>query len=395
MITTEEALEIVLKNTLDIGIEEVALGEAIDRVLGEAVYADRDFPPFDRVCMDGIAINYKTFEKGQRFFKVERVGAAGSVQQILEDEQKCVEIMTGAPLPQNTTTIIRFEDLEEKEGGYEIMVDVLDKKNIHLKGKDHKENTLLLDINHPIKAIDVNVLATVGKTRVKVRKLPRIAVISSGEELVKVGETPADHQIRRSNVHMLLAKLKQLGINGNAFHVQDDVQVIHEELTSIFENHDVLLLSGGVSKGKFDYIPHVLEMLNVQKLFHRVKQRPGKPFWFGRKNDKIVFAFPGNPISSLACFHKYFIPWLHKTKGLGELKQQKVRLAEEVVFKPELTYFAQVKIQYEEDASTTVVISHGNGSGDMVNPTKLDGFVELQSNKTVFEKGSVVPFMPF
>jgi len=395
MITSNKALEIVLNNIIDLGVEEIDLEAAISRVLGEKIYADRDFPPFDRVCMDGIAINYKSFEQGQRFFKVEKVGAAGSVQQVLEDNSNCIEIMTGAPLPLNTTTIIRFEDLEEKEGGYEILVEVLDKKNIHLKGKDHKENTLLLDLNHPIKAIDVNVLATVGQSKVKVKKMPRIAVVSSGEELVPVGKVPANHQIRRSNVHMLIAKLKQLGVEADAFHVQDDVQVIHEELTTIFETHDVLLLSGGVSKGKFDYIPHVLEMLNVQKLFHRVKQRPGKPFWFGRKADKIVFAFPGNPVSSLACFHKYFIPWLHKTIGQGELKHQQVRLAEEIVFKPDLTYFAQAKIQYEDDGTTTATISHGNGSGDMVNPTQMDGFVELNSQQSVFKVGTVVPFIPF
>jgi len=165
-------------------------------------------------------------------------------------------------------------------------------------------------------------------------------------------------------------------------------------MKNLLESYDVILMSGGVSKGKFDFIPEVLDRLGFNKLFHRVAQRPGKPFWFGELGDKKVFAFPGNPVSTLACFHKYFMPWLYKVRGL-EYTPQKVVLANEVSFKPDLDYFAQASIEQADDGRFFATVQHGNGSGDMVSPTKMDGFIELTRGKEVYEVGGVYDFMWF
>lgn len=394
MITVDEALELVLQSAQIAESETVKLEDAIGRVLAEDIYADRPMPPFDRVTMDGIAILYSSFEDETTVFEIESIGPAGAPQLTLNDSSKCIEIMTGASLPRNTDTVIRYEDLEVLEGKCRILKPVKEGQNIHRKGTDHAENAILLREGIELKAIDINILATVGKSTIKVVKTPKVAVISSGDELVEVDEIPASYQIRKSNVHMISARLNQLGVSSKSFHFKDDADGIFEEMQEILKCYDVLLMSGGVSKGKFDFIPEVLERLGFAKIFHKVTQRPGKPFWFGKNDNKIVFAFPGNPVSTLACFQKYFIPWLENSLG-EEHTAFKVVLGEDVIFKPNLTYFAQASIQQKEDGRFLALVSHGNGSGDIVNPSAMDGFIELPAGKELYKAGEVYDFMPF
>ena len=394
MISVQKALAKVLETAQIIGVESVSIHEAIGRTLAEDVYADREMPPFDRVTMDGICINYDAYESGQRIFKVESIAAAGSPTQTLSDPKQCIEIMTGAPLAIGADTVIRYEDLEKVDDAYRIVEPIIRGKNVHARGSDHSKGKVLLQKRNRIKAIDINVLASVGKPLVEVYQNPRVAVISSGDELVEVESTPADYQIRKSNVYMIQSRLKELGVESKAFHFKDDSKSIYDEMKNLLESYDVILMSGGVSKGKFDFIPEVLDRLGFNKLFHRVAQRPGKPFWFGELGDKKVFAFPGNPVSTLACFHKYFMPWLYKVRGL-EYTPQKVVLANEVSFKPDLDYFAQASIEQADDGRFFATVQHGNGSGDMVSPTKMDGFIELTRGKEVYEVGGVYDFMWF
>lgn len=394
MISVEDALAKVIGTADIIGVESISIHLAIGRTLAEDVYADRAMPPFDRVTMDGICIAYDSYESGQRIFPVESIAAAGSPTVTLNDSSKCVEIMTGTPLAIGTDTVIRYEDLKELNGEFEIVESILRGKNVHAKGSDHSKGTVLLQKNNKIKAIDINVLASVGRSKVDVYRNPKVAVISSGDELVDIDQTPADYQIRKSNVYMLQSRLKELGVESKSYHFKDDSDSIYRDMKSILDTYDVLLMSGGVSKGKFDFIPEVLERLGFEKLFHKVAQRPGKPFWFGQKGEKKVFAFPGNPVSTLACFHKYFVPWLYKVSGLN-YQPMKVVLAREVTFKPDLDYFAQASLSQSDEGRNLATVRHGNGSGDMVSPTKMDGFVELPRGKEVYEAGGVYEFMRF
>lgn len=394
MISVKEALAKVMSTAQVIGIESISIHDAIGRTLAEDIYSDRAMPPFDRVTMDGICINYDNYESGQRIFPVESVAAAGNPTEILQDKSKCVEIMTGAPLAVGADTVIRYEDLKELDGVFEIVELIVRGKNIHTKGSDHSKNTVLLSKNKRIKAIDINVLASVGKSTVEVCRNPKVAVISSGDELVNIDDTPTDYQIRKSNVYMLQSRLQELGVESKTFHFIDNSDSIYTEMKAILEDYDVLLMSGGVSKGKFDFIPEVLERLGFEKLFHRVAQRPGKPFWFGQMDEKKVFAFPGNPVSTLACFHKYFVPWLYKVRGL-EYQPIKVVLANEVTFKPDIDYFAQASISQAEDGRYLATVKHGNGSGDMVSPSVMDGFIELPKGKEVYGVGEMFDFMKF
>lgn len=391
LITVKEALEIVVNNSGNFEIEEVDFLNASGRVLRERIFADRDFPPFDKVSMDGIAISSEAFNNGQRTFKIEGIQAAGSPQLMLQNPSNCMEAMTGAVLPKNTDAVIQYELLTIENGIAKVNLETVKSfQNIHLKGTDKKQGDLLINENTFISPAEIGIFATVGKTTVKVEKQPKVMVISTGNELVEVGEIPADHQIRRSNVFTLVSLLENLKIKAETLHILDDKKVLLTKIKSLLENYDVLIFSGAVSKGKFDFIPEVLDQLGVKKLFHEVKQRPGKPFWFGIINNKVIFAFPGNPVSTFVNCLKYFYPWYYKSGGMNFENKQQAILSEDFYFKPEMTYFLQVKLNQVEGKLMATPIS-GKGSGDLANLADADAFLELPDNRSNFTKGEVFP----
>ena len=373
MTTVEEAKNIILQNSQDFGVEEIPFIESVGRILKETIVADRDFPPFNRVAMDGIAINYIHFKNGQRSFNIEGIQPAGSKQLTMQTSENCIEVMTGAVLPNNCDTVIRYEDVTIKNGIATIIVNSInDKQNIHTKGKDKQQGDLLIKENIVISPAEIGVIATVGKSTIKVAKQPKVMIVSTGDELVAVNEIPLDFQIRRSNVYTLVSLLDKLNIPSETAHITDNKTILKEKIAGYLTAYDVLLFSGAVSKGKFDFLPEVLAELGVEKLFHKVSQRPGKPFWFGRatplsiseKNKKaIVFAFPGNPVSAFVNCLAYFYPWYYKSVGIKQHEETAI-LANDIIFKPNLTYFLQVKLSYRFGHLTATPIK-GNGSGGL------------------------------
>ncbi|GFD78664.1 molybdopterin molybdenumtransferase MoeA [Tenacibaculum sp. KUL118] len=395
MITVEEAKHIVLENTQDFGIEEIPFLEAVGRVLKEDIVTDRDFPPFNRVAMDGIAINHRFFEHGVRDFKIEGVQAAGSPQQTLDNAANCYEVMTGAVLPNNTDTVIRYEDVDINTLVATITIDeIKEGQNIHTQGSDKSEGTILIKKNTIISAAEIGVLATVGKATVKVAKQPKVMIVSTGDELVDVNEYPLDHQIRRSNVYTLVSLLNDLKIPADTAHITDEKQILKENIASFLQEYDVLLFSGAVSKGKFDFLPEVLDGLGVKKLFHRVSQRPGKPFWFGTTDNCNVFAFPGNPVSTFVNCLVYFYPWYKKSIGVSSEEKTAI-LVKDITFKPNLSCFLQVKLTSENGQVYATPIQ-GNGSGDLASLVEADSFIELPKTEEIeFKKGSVFPILTY
>ncbi len=409
MISVQEALKTILENTQDFEVEEIPFLESVGRVLKEDIVADRDFPPFNRVAMDGIAINHRFFEHGVRDFKIEGIQPAGSPQEKMDNAANCYEVMTGAVLPENTDTVIRYEDVEIHSLMATVKLDALEKgKNIHIQGKDRKQGSILIPKNRVITAAEIGVIATVGKSTVEVAKTPKMIIVSTGDELVEVNETPEAHQIRRSNAFTLVSLLEKWNIKAETSHITDDKEQLKSKITNYLNEYDALLFSGAVSKGKFDYLPEVLEELGVEKLFHRVTQRPGKPFWFGitdalgmsardreqgKKNSTPIFAFPGNPISTYVNCLAYFYPWFAKSAGV-ELKEEIVILGDDVSFKPELTYFLQVKIEIKYGHLVAIPVK-GNGSGDLASLVEADGFIQLPKEQTAFKKGEIYPLLRY
>jgi molybdopterin molybdotransferase len=188
--------------------------------------------------------------------------------------------------------------------------------------------------------------------------------------------------------------MRTLNWSANHFHFPDNKDVLLKSLQKILNDHDVLVLSGGVSKGKFDFIPKVFEELGVQKLFHQVNQRPGKPFWFGASREgKTVFALPGNPVSTYMCFYRYIKPWILKSLG-ADTPALKATLAKNFSFVPNLTYFLQVMVK-NEDGKLSAYPEAGGGSGDFVNLKNVTGFLELPPDRSAFASGEVFPYFPF
>lgn len=394
MVGVAQATEIIQSNLYSPQKCMVPLADSVGRILAEKIFCDRDFPPFDRAAMDGIAIAYAAWTKGIRAFDVESIQAAGSPQQSITQETHCVEIMTGAIVPVGTDTIIRYEDVTIHNGNAVVNVNELSKyQNVHRQAQDASKGDVLLIPGMIISPAEVALLASVGNVDVPVFSFPTAAVVSTGDELVDVADVPAIHQIRRSNTYALAAAMKQMHWNVTHHHVSDEKEMLTRSLKKIIHDHDVIILSGGVSKGKFDFVPDVLEGAGIKKVFHQVRQRPGKPFWFGAGDTKIVFALPGNPVSTYMCFYRYIKPWLLKSLNVTQAPTFAV-LANDFEFTPNLTYFLQVRIKNE--FGKLMAYPHaGGGSGDFANLKDVDGFLELPPERSTFQKDEVFPFIPF
>ncbi len=391
MITVEEAEKIILEHVTDYGAEIVPFELALGRVLAEDIKADRDLPPFNRVTMDGIAVHYDAIASGISTFRIKAVQAAGDHPIDIEEQNECVEIMTGSVLPGSSDTVIRYEDLELRAGLATLVTNQIKRgQNIHYKGDDKKQHDPVAQIGDLVTPAIVGLVASVGEAELRVKKMPRVVVISSGDELVAVHETPLPYQVRRSNGYTIKAVLKQHGLEAETLHIPDDPGVIKAQLKNCLENYDVLLLSGGVSMGKFDYIPKALEELNVNLLFHKVQQRPGKPFWFGKHDDgQLVFAFPGNPVATFMCLHRYFLPWLGASLGIKAIPPVYAVLDRRVSFQQPLKYFMQVKLYNNQYCQLMASPVEGNGSGDFANLADTDAFMELPLERNEFKRGEV------
>jgi molybdopterin molybdotransferase len=396
MISVKEAEELILSNSSPADSTLVDIQKIQGEVLRQPVVADRDYPPFNRVAMDGIAISYSRWKEGRLKYPIENCQRAGEPQKILENADSCIEVMTGAPLPKGTDTVIRYEDVHITDGSASIDggLDLKKMQNVHLQGADCSKGDVIDNecriLNAPYSAI----LAAVGLSKVQVSLRPVISVVSTGDELVRVSDTPSDFQIRQSNSDALMSSLRANGFNNiHNFHLHDDEDEILSSLGDILDSSDVIIISGGVSKGKFDFIPGALIKLGVQEVFHKVKQRPGKPLWFGvAKENKTVFGLPGNPNSSLICLHRYVLPSLWKSLGinLAELRPYAV-LEEDYKFEKELTCFLPVKIAYHDDGTTTAKPITLSGSGDFTSLAKSSGFIELSEEQNYFKRGNAFP----
>ena len=396
MITVKEVDKIILDSIVKTGTESVALDNCLGRVLAEDVFADRDFPPFNRVMMDGIAIRFTDWQSGIRGFNVQDLLPAGSPAITLRESGSCIEVMTGAVCPMHADTVIKYEQITFDNGVATVDPDpeLSVNQHVHPQGSDRKKEELIIGKGQLITAAEIGVLATVGKESILVKSQLKVAIVATGDELVEVNQTPLAHQIRKSNVYTLQAALKAKGFKSNVFHIVDSKEKLRSSLKTILENHNVVVLSGGVSKGKLDFVPEILTELGVEKKLHFVKQRPGKPFWFGSYSNGSVFALPGNPNSSFAGLTRYVVPFLFRSQGFEPIAV-KARLEADFTFKPDLTYFLQVKLTYDTEARLMATPHAGHGSGDLANLVEADGFIELPIGKTNFKKGEVFDCFPY
>jgi molybdopterin molybdotransferase len=364
-------------------------------VLREAIVASRDQPPFDRVTMDGIAFSSAAFAEGRREFRIAGVQAAGEQRMVLASPDACFEAMTGAVLPQGCDCVVPVERIIVEDGVATIAPDVAVTPglNIHQRGVDSHAGEVLIEAGTRIGAPELAVIASNGLMRASITRRPRIMVISTGNELVEPGQPVSDWQIYRSNVYGILTALQRRGFSELAHdHLPDDLDTLRSRLRSHLTTHDVLIMSGGVSMGRFDYVPRALGELGVSMVFHKVEQRPGRPMWFGiGENGKTVYALPGNPVSTLICLGRYVFSGLDAAMGAIPRVVETVPLTSEVEVKPALTLFLPVKLSHG-GAPRSAEPRPTKGSGDFTSLIGTDGFVELPPGPRVIPAGTLVPF---
>jgi molybdopterin molybdotransferase len=393
MIQFTDAQKLIISEDFQTSSHRIAIQQAIGRVLAEDIVADRDSPPFDRVTMDGIAILSSQFSPG-KLFLIENIQAAGQPALTLSNPENCIEVMTGAVLPLGTDCVIPYENTAIAEGKALVAEnEITFFQNIHRRGTDALKGEVLIPKGRIISAGMVGVMAAVGYLQVAVVSPPKVVVCATGDELVPVDQTPLPHQIRNSNSYMLQAALMDVGIAADTVQIDDDKEKLRDGLKQLIGTYDVLMFSGAVSKGKFDYLPEVLTELGLVKKIHGVAQRPGKPFLFGKVGSTLVFGFPGNPGSTLVCFHAFFKPWLGKQKGLAE-QHHFAKLTKDVVFRKPLTYHLLVTLEYKDGLLLATPVDH-SGSGDLIHLGMAEGYVSLPPGEDRWKSGTFVPVTLF
>jgi molybdopterin molybdotransferase len=393
VLTTAEALEQVLAAMPKLAAEAAAVSAATGRILRQTVVAERDQPPFDRVMMDGIALAYADLVAGTTSFPIQCTQMAGEPAKHLE-AGKAIEIMTGASLPTGADCIVPVERISVDDGvatledGYEVE----ERQFIHPRASDHARGSELLVPGKRISPLDIAVITSAGLTEVAVSRAPVIRIISTGDELVPAGESIEPHQIRMSNVPAMQALLEKHGYTDCEHdHLVDERRVLKEWISVHLDAADVIILSGGVSMGKADYVPEVLAELGVTVVFHRISQRPGKPMWFGTGPDgQSVFALPGNPVSALVCCRQYVIPALAKASLAAARTPEFASLASDVTFNPDLTCFQPVRLISNAAGQVLAMPVKTNTSGDFTALSGTDGYVELAKEQSHFPTGTPV-----
>ena len=393
MLTPAEADELIGQHLTCLPIESLPLAQCAGAVLREHIYAERDQPPFDRVAMDGIALDSTVLHQGVRRLRIQATQAAGDPPLQLATPRSCIEVMTGAVVPAGCDSVIPVEQITVRSSEAELAADLTVEpwQNVHRRGTDTRQGTLLLSTGTRLQAPEIAIAASAGMARIRVSSQPMLAVISTGNELIEPGEPILPHQVRRSNVYAVVAALRRHGFQRVADdHLQDDAAEIKRRLKFHLETHDVLVLSGGVSMGKLDFVPRVLDELGVHRVFHKVSQRPGRPMWFGvASSGATVFALPGNPVSTCVCLTRYVLPALYAAMGQTPPVTEKMALGAPVTVSFSLTSFMAVRVEVDDWGRAWAIPRPTNGSGDFTSLAGTDGFVELPPGPNTFPKGFV------
>lgn len=396
-VSVKEAEEAILGRLSVLPAELCPLERCVGQTLRQDVFAERDNPPFDRVCMDGIAIASAAFARGLRRFRIESLQRAGVPALTLSDAANAVEVMTGAMVPGGTDSIIPLEEyeLEGNVATLKPQASAAAFRNVQRRGEDSEPGVAMLKAGIRLGAPEIAVAASAGLARVSVTRQPRIVAISTGDELVEPGEPILEHQVRRSNAYAIVATLRDRGYEQvGQDHIRDDKRSLAEQLSRHLSERDVLILSGGVSKGKFDLVPEVLKKLGVAQVFYQVAQRPGMPMYFGSgPAGQAVFGLPGNPVSTSICLVRYVVAALIHISGRAPPPAQHMPLAAAVkATRVAATYFLPVTVQLDARGASTAVPAPANGPGDFLALTRANGFVELPPQTEPFAPGFVAAF---
>ncbi len=385
MIRFEEAFEIVMSNAQPLRSEHVQMMNSLDRVLAEEVFSDLDMPPFDKSAVDGFAVR---MEDLALTLKVVEVIPAGKIPEKILKAGQCAKIMTGAMIPEGADGVVMVEDTQTLGNGNIRFIAKESGRNICFKGEDIKEGELVLSTGTYIRPQHLAVLASVGKINPLVFNRAEVGVLSTGNELVEPVHVPSPSHIRNSNAYQLMGQLIKAGANPHYEGIALDTET---SLTMLIRNaldqYDIVLLTGGVSIGDYDYVPEVMDKIGVKILFKSIAIQPGRPTIFGRRGNQFIFGLPGNPVSAFVVFEMLIKPFLRKMMGDSS---------------PPVDLLLPIGIDYSRSKSTRksiipVKVEHGevfpleyHGSAHINAYSMANGISMMEIGETLFEKGKII-----
>ena len=386
MITFKQALVTIMENTNVLGEEVVDINDSLFRVLNEDVLSDINMPPFDKSAMDGYACRKSDLKNK---LEIIEIIPAGKVPQKKIGINQCSKIMTGAIVPDGADCVVKVENTSLTEGGMVRIIDGLNQYNICPLGQDIKKGDKVLNKGVKISPIHIAVLSETGVVRPKVVKLPRVGLICTGSELVEPDVTPGISQIRNSNANQLIAQIRVAGAIPNYYGIiEDTIEATREIISSVISENDMIIITGGVSAGDFDYVPQAMKEAGFDMLFESIAIQPGKPCKFAKLGEKTGFGLPGNPVSCLILFDLLIKPALKKMMG--------------EIYKPELREYRlgndYKRINVEREAFIPVKITEEglvsaikyHGSAHINSYTGVDGVISIPIGISKLKKGEIV-----
>jgi molybdopterin molybdotransferase len=387
MISVQEAKRIINENVSPLATVVFSLQQATGLVLAEDVYASTDIPAFPQSSMDGYAFSFHDWQKNKKL-KIAGEVAAGSNETFLLSPGNAVRIFTGAAVPAGADTVIMQEKIRTQNGELIIEDETLQAGNsVRPKGSEIKAGALALEKGNILSPAAIGFLAGIGISAIKVYPNPSISIIITGNELQEPGQTLQHGQVYESNSFALKAILQQLHIyDVEVFYAADKPGIVSDTLNKALEQSDVVLLTGGISVGDYDFVLQAATNCHVEKLFHKIKQRPGKPLYFGKKENKLVFGLPGNPSSVLTCFYQYVIPALEKlsNRKIG-LQTLKVPLSKALQKNTGLTHF--LKGFYDGKTATPL---DAQESFRLSSFAKANCLIQIDEEMTSLKEGELV-----
>jgi len=391
-LTVTAAQQCVLESIKSLGTESVGLEQALGRVLAEDIRANRDQPPYDVSAMDGFALRSADVANAPAKLEVIEDIKAGDMPGKTLQTGQCARIMTGAPVPPGADTVIRVEDTQMiSDTQVQINVSVKPRNDIRDRGESMRNGEVVLACGTEITPGAVGMLAMVKRASVEVYRQPRVAILSTGDELEGLHDPFDANKIPDANSYALMAQVQALGIQPELLGIARDEPDHLREMLRRGLQYDVLLVSGGTSVGVHDYVRPTLEALGVQMKFWRVEMKPGHPMAFGIAPLTWVFGLPGNPVSSMVCFEEFVLPALRRMHGNTRIHRRTIeaRLTHDVKHKHNRTEFVRVMLNREE-GGYAATSAGAQGSGILASMSKADGLMVVPAQSKGMATGDIV-----
>lgn len=385
MISVENAIELIDTNVRKTTqVEIIPVVNALGYTLSSNIYSPINMPPFRQSAMDGYALHLS----GKNGYHVKGEVKAGDPHTLKLNAGEAVRIFTGAPVPDTANAVIMQEKVQKEGDQINLTSEVKEGTNIRPLGEQIKKGALALSAETKITPAAIAFLTTLGITKVSVYKKPSITIVTTGNELISPGNTLKHGQIYESNSVMLTSALQAIEFNNSTIYkVEDDYEQTLITLKNAIEKYDFLLISGGISVGDYDFVGKALIALKVQQLFYKIKQKPGKPLFFGKKENTIIFALPGNPASALSCFYVYVLPALRKTIGHSDyfLERQFYKLSATYEKKGERAEFLKACVKND-----VVEILDGQASSMIYSFALANVLAYVPEHINKIEKGALI-----